>query len=68
MPLANVAVAIFIIAVSPAAYGYVDGGAYVALYASILGPFFLTILPTFVSGLTLQERPGAKKRYEKGTS
>lgn len=58
---------IFMIAVSPAAYGYVSGGAYDALYASILGPFFLTVLLLFVSGLTLQERPGAKKRYEKGT-
>src|SRR3978361_1277639 len=54
------------IAVSPAAYNYVSGGAYAALYASILGPLFLTILLMFVSGLTLQERPGAKKRYEKG--
>ena len=54
------------IAVSPAAYGYVTGGAYDALYASILGPFFLTILLMFVSGLPLQERPGAKKRYESG--
>lgn len=58
--------AIFMIAVSPAAYGYVHGGAYKALYASILGPFFLTTLLMFVSGLTLQERPGAKKRYESG--
>ncbi|EDU50538.1 repeatmulti-domain protein [Pyrenophora tritici-repentis] len=58
---------IFMIAVSPAAYNYVSGGAYDALYASILGPFFLTILLMFVSGLTLQERPAAKKRYEKGT-
>ena len=54
------------IAVSPAAYGYVTGGAYHALYASILGAFFLTILLMFVSGLPLQERPGAKKRYESG--
>ena len=54
------------IAVSPSAYGYVTGGAYDAQYASILGPFFLTILLMFISGLTLQERPGAKKRYEKG--
>ena len=53
------------IAVSPAANGYVRGHAYKALYATILGPFFLTILLMFVSGLTLQERPGAKKRYEK---
>ena len=59
-------IAIFMIAVSPAAYGYVNGGAYHALYASILGPFFLTILLMFVSGLPLQERPGAKKRYESG--
>jgi hypothetical protein len=54
------------IAVSPAAYGYVHGGAYSALYASILGAFFLTLLLMFVSGLPLQERPGAKKRYESG--
>lgn len=53
------------IAVSPAANGYVHGQAYKALYATILGPSFLTILLMFVSGLTLQERPGAKKRYEK---
>jgi hypothetical protein len=44
------------IAVSPAANGYVHGQAYKALYATILGPFFLTILLLFVSGLTLQER------------
>ena len=56
---------IYMIAVSPAANGYVQGQAYKALYATILGAFFLTILLMFVSGLTLQERPGAKKRYEK---
>jgi hypothetical protein len=56
------------IAVSPAANGYVHGQAYRALYATILGPFFLTILLMFVSGLTLQERPGAKKRYEAGNN
>jgi len=53
------------ICVSPAANGSVRGQAYKALYATILGPFFLTTLLMFVSGLTLQERPGAKKRYEK---
>ncbi|KAI1464370.1 DUF1295-domain-containing protein [Daldinia caldariorum] len=37
-----------------------------ALYATILGPCFLTILLLFVSGLPLSERPGAKKRYEEG--
>lgn len=54
------------IAVSPAAYGYVTGQPHNALYATILGAFFLTLLLMFVSGLTLQERPGAKKRYESG--
>jgi hypothetical protein len=54
------------IAVSPAAHGYLYGGAYAALYASIVGPFLLTALLMFLSGLPLQERPGAKKRYEKG--
>ncbi len=53
------------IVVSPAANGYVKGHAYRALYSTILGAIFLTILLMFVSGLTLQERPGAKKRYEK---
>jgi hypothetical protein len=32
----------------------------------MLGWIFLTVLLMFVSGLPLQERPGAKKRYEKG--
>ena len=54
------------IAVSPSAYGFVTRGAYAAQYGAIVGPFFLTLLLMFVSGLTLQERPGAKKRYEKG--
>ncbi|KAI9648233.1 hypothetical protein NHQ30_002865 [Ciborinia camelliae] len=49
---------------SPAAEGSVHGGARKALYASILGPIFLTYILMFLSGLTLQERPGAKKRYE----
>ncbi|KAL9621804.1 MAG: hypothetical protein Q9160_003777 [Pyrenula sp. 1 TL-2023] len=60
--------AIFMIAVSPSAYGSVPSGsgAYAAQYSAILGPIFLTTLLLFVSGLTLQERPGAKKRYESG--
>jgi len=57
---------IYMIAVSPAAYGYVTGAAYNALSATVLGAIFLTVLLMFVSGLTLQERPGAKKRYESG--
>jgi hypothetical protein len=56
------------VAVSPAADGYVQGQAYNALYATIVGPIFLTILLMFVSGLTLSERPGAKKRYENGSN
>jgi steroid 5-alpha reductase family enzyme len=59
---------IFMIALSPSAYGYIPSGsgAYAAQYSAILGPIFLTALLMFVSGLTLQERPGAKKRYESG--
>jgi len=54
------------LAVTPAATANVHGGARAALYASIVGPIFLTTLLMFVSGLTLQERPAAKKKYEKG--
>ncbi|TPX17222.1 uncharacterized protein E0L32_003340 [Thyridium curvatum] len=57
---------IFTIAVSPAACGYIGGQPFKALYATILGPCFLTCLLMFVSGLPLSERSGAKKRYEKG--
>lgn len=64
----NNAIAIYMIAVSSAADGYVQGQASKALYATILGPFFLTILLMFVSGLPLSERPGAKKRYENGSN
>lgn len=53
-------------AVTPASYGYAHGGARAALFASVLGPIFLTTLLMFVSGLNLQERPRAKKIYEKG--
>lgn len=49
-----------------AADGEVEGQPYKALYATFVGPFLLTILLMFVSGLPLSERPGAKKRYEKG--
>lgn len=60
--------AIYIIAVTPASYGALPSGsgAYAALFASCVGFILLTTLLLFVSGLTLQERPGAKKRYEKG--
>lgn len=58
--------AIFTVAVTPAALHYLPSAPTAALYASILGPILLTLLLLFVSGLTLQERPGAKKRYENG--
>lgn len=60
--------AIYMIAVSSAADGGVGGQAFKALYATIVGPFFLTILLMFVSGLPLSERPKAKQRWEKGSN
>ncbi|KAK5663600.1 hypothetical protein OQA88_4031 [Cercophora sp. LCS_1] len=60
--------AIYMIAVSAAADGFVGGQAYNALYATIIGPFLLTFLLMFVSGLPLSERPGAKRRFEAGTN
>ena len=59
---------IYMTCVSPAATDNVHGGARAALYASIVGALFLTVLLMFVSGLPLQERPGAKKRYESGNN
>jgi hypothetical protein len=56
------------IAVSSAADGFVRGQAYKALYATILGPFFLTFLLLFISGIPLSERPKAKARYESGNN
>ena len=58
--------AVFTLTISPSAYGYISvgTGAYAAQYSSIVGPFFLALLLLFVSGLTLQERPGAKKKFE----
>ncbi|POS83021.1 oxidoreductase-like protein, partial [Erysiphe pulchra] len=56
--------AIYMIAVSPAASGDVKGQAYKALYATMIGPIFLTTLLMFVSGINLAERPSAKRRYE----
>lgn len=44
----------------------VSGGDLAAQIASIVGPFFLTGLLLFLSGLPLQEKPTARRRYEKG--
>jgi len=54
------------VAVSPAADGFVAGGAYKALYATILSPIITTFFLMFVSGVPLSERPGAKRRYDSG--
>jgi len=54
---------IFTIAVSAASTA--KGGAYAALYGSILGPIWLIVLLMFISGIPLSERPGAKNRFEK---
>ena len=57
---------IYLVALGPTAYGTVPArsGAAAAQVASIIGPCLLCTLLLFVSGLTLQERPGAKKRFE----
>jgi len=53
-------------AVSPAADGYVAGQAYHALSATIVGPLFLTFLLLFVSGLPASEKPKSRKRFQRG--
>ncbi|KAG6245251.1 hypothetical protein E4U24_004497 [Claviceps purpurea] len=60
--------AIYMIAVSSAADGYVRDQPYKVLQATILGPIFLTVLLMFVSGLPLSERPKAKARFEKANN
>ncbi|KAK0632087.1 oxidoreductase-like protein [Immersiella caudata] len=59
---------IYLIAISPAANGYVTGSARSALYGTVVSPVLITMLLMFLSGLPLSERPGAKKRYEAGTN
>jgi steroid 5-alpha reductase family enzyme len=58
---------IYTLALSPSANHFIPSGRgpYAAQYASIVGAILLTVLLMFVSGLTLQERPGAKKKYER---
>ncbi|KAK0657239.1 hypothetical protein B0T16DRAFT_452722 [Cercophora newfieldiana] len=63
-----VQLAIYLIAISPAANGYVTGSARSALYGTVVSPIMITMLLMFLSGLPLSERPGAKKRYEAGTN
>jgi len=60
--------AIYLIAISPAANGFVTGSARSALYGTVVSPILITALLMFLSGLPLSERSGAKKRYEAGTN
>lgn len=57
---------IYLVALGPTAYGIVPAGSGTAAaqVASIVGPSLLCTLLLFVSGLTLQERQSAKKKYE----
>lgn len=58
---------IYLVALGPTAYHTVSvgSGTAAAQVASIVGPCLLCTLLLFVSGMNLQERPGAKKRFEK---
>ncbi|KAH8144765.1 uncharacterized protein LAJ45_11266 [Morchella importuna] len=57
---------IWLVAIAPAAEGAVTGRAAAALYASVVGPLALAGLLLFVSGVALQERPAARRRWESG--
>lgn len=59
---------IWLITISTSTSGgpVVKGRDAAAQFAAVVGPLFLSALLLFVSGLTLQEKPSAKKRYEKG--
>lgn len=54
---------IWVIAITPATSGAVHDGGAKALYGSILGPLFITILLLFVSGLPLSQKPAAERHY-----
>ena len=57
---------IYLVALGPTAYSIVPkgSGAAAAQVASIAGSCLLCVLLLFVSGLTLQERSGGKKKFE----
>ncbi|KAH0609007.1 uncharacterized protein H6S33_001235 [Morchella sextelata] len=57
---------IWLVAIAPAAQGAVTGRAAAALYGSVVGPLVLAGLLLFVSGVSLQERPAARRRWEMG--
>lgn len=54
---------IYILALSPASAHVVSSRARRALYASVVGPIFISLLLFFVSGLPLAEKPTAKRYY-----
>ncbi|CAI4219343.1 unnamed protein product [Parascedosporium putredinis] len=56
---------IYTIATSPTTSDTLPSAPRAALYSSIVGPFFITFLLLFLSGMPLSERPTAKRRYEK---
>ena len=58
---------IWLLVLAPAVSGIMDigSGPTAALAASVVGPLLLTVLLLFVSGLPLQERPGAEKRWKR---
>lgn len=57
---------IWLVAIVPAVEGAVTGRAAAALYASVVGPLGLAVLLLFVSGVAMQERPAARRRWEGG--
>lgn len=58
---------IWLVTISNSTHGVgIRGEDLAAQVASVVGPLFLTALLLFVSGLPLQEKPTAKRRYEKG--
>lgn len=57
---------IWLVTISNSTHGVgIGDGDWAAQIASVTGPLFLTALLLFVSGLPLQEKPTAKRRYEK---
>jgi len=59
---------IYTMLLAPAEFGDIGTNPRAAVYASILGPIFLALLLLFVSGIPLQDKPAAKKRFEEGNN
>jgi len=54
---------IWLLVIEPARANAVSGQARAALYASVVGPVFITLLLAFVSGLPTAEKPVQKRYY-----